>query len=124
MESWVEWIQRTAHVAEKALHKAGIDDWVKAQRRNKFRWAGHAARRTDQRWSHQVLDCFPEEGKRSVGRPKLKWSDSLDNYFCKLGTESGDDGWQVFEGMQPGAWLAIALDREEWHEHDTAFVAT
>ena len=35
LESWVEWIQRTTHVAEKALHKAGTDDWVKAQKRNK-----------------------------------------------------------------------------------------
>ena len=42
-ESWVEWMKRTTGALEKQLKKADIDEWVTAQRRRKWRWAGHTA---------------------------------------------------------------------------------
>ena len=58
-ETWVEWIRRTTGMMEKQLHAASLDDWVAAQRKRKWSFAGHVARRDDGRWSHQVLKWEP-----------------------------------------------------------------
>eukprot|EP00973_Karenia_brevis_P036586 5043515-Karenia_brevis.AAC.1 len=52
LEDYVTWIRRATHIAENATAKAGIEDWVVLQRRWKWRWAGHVARRPDNRWSN------------------------------------------------------------------------
>ena len=49
-KEWVDWIRWATSIAAASLKRAGIDDWVVAQRRRKFKWAGHVARRTDGRW--------------------------------------------------------------------------
>jgi hypothetical protein len=41
----------------------------------KWQWAGHISRRTDNRWQ-RVLEWRPRLGKRSVGRPHSRGSDS------------------------------------------------
>ena len=71
-ESWVEWMKRTTGAL-----KEDIDEWVAAQRRRKWRWAGHTARRDDGRWSTKILDWLPENGRRKVGHPVKKWTDDL-----------------------------------------------
>ena len=43
----------------------------------KWQWAGHIARRTDDRWGRKVLEWRPRTGKRSVGRPSTRWTDDL-----------------------------------------------
>jgi hypothetical protein len=43
----------------------------------KWQWAGHIARRTDGRWVGKVLEWRPRTGKRSVGRPPIRWTDDL-----------------------------------------------
>ncbi|CAK1600115.1 unnamed protein product [Parnassius mnemosyne] len=43
----------------------------------KWQWAGHIARRTDDRWGKKVLEWRPRTGGRSVGRPSTRWSDDL-----------------------------------------------
>ncbi|CAG9090267.1 unnamed protein product [Plutella xylostella] len=40
----------------------------------KWQWAGHVARRADDRWSRKVLECV---GKWRVGRPPTRWTDDL-----------------------------------------------
>ncbi|CAK1586319.1 unnamed protein product [Parnassius mnemosyne] len=45
----------------------------------KWQWAGHIARRTDNRWGRKVLEWQPRTGRRSVGRPPTRWSDDLLN---------------------------------------------
>ena len=54
-ETWVEWVQRATHVAEEHFEKARLEDGCTGQRKRQFRWAGNVARRTDGRWSHEVL---------------------------------------------------------------------
>ena len=48
-ESYLEWLKRATGIAEHVAVKAGVEDWVKQQRRRKWSWAGHVARRTDGR---------------------------------------------------------------------------
>ena len=85
VETWVEWIRRATFIAEESLWKAGLDNWVGAQRRRKFRWAGHVARRMDGRWSSIVVNWTPGVGSRRVGRPAMRLTDTLVQYFSYLG---------------------------------------
>jgi hypothetical protein len=43
----------------------------------KWQWASHISRRADIRWGKRVLEWRPRLGKRSVGRPRARWSDDL-----------------------------------------------
>ena len=56
MEPWHEWVQRVTHEIEESMGKLRLEDWITAQRRRKYRWAGHVARREDSRWSTLLLD--------------------------------------------------------------------
>ena len=108
-ETWIEWIQRSTYIAEEHLARAKLDDWVTEQRRRLFRWAGHAARRTDNRWSTRVLEWQPIDGKRLIGRPKRRWSDTLNDYFL---TE---------HGLEKGSWQALAQCQDTWSALEDEF---
>ena len=82
--------------------KLKIEDWITRSRVLKWRWAGHIARRTDNRWSTALLLWEPEGGKRRVGHPKARWRDDMDNFIKQY-----MDG-QTFD------WYLIAQDRDSW----------
>ena len=88
LESWTDWIRRTTHTAEYHLLHAGAEDCVEGQRRRKWRWAGHVARRQDRRWSSLMLAWQPEGRKSRLGRPKCRWRDEFDGVF-----EGGVHDW-------------------------------
>ncbi|CAK1584698.1 unnamed protein product [Parnassius mnemosyne] len=69
----------------------------------KWQWAGHIARRTDNRWGRKVLEWQPRTGRRSVGRPPTRWSDDLVR----------------FAGSR---WMQVARDRALWHSLGEAYV--
>ena len=100
-ESWVEWIRRTTHCAEACLRKARVADWTEEQRKRYFKFAGHTARRTDGRWSTEMLEWLPHNGSRLPWRPTRRWGDSLESFFRSRGCEAG-------------AWTEIAQDRAKW----------
>jgi hypothetical protein len=110
VEDWVEWIKRATRIAEYHLEKVRLEDWVTGQRRRKFRWAGHVARRSDGRWSYRLLDWQPREGHRTAGRPKRRWADNIDNYVME------------HVGLDKGAWIALAQDRDAWKALENDFV--
>ena len=112
LETWTEWIQRATRIAEAQLEGAGIEDWLTLQRRRLYRWAGHAARRTDGRWSHRVLDWVPSLGGRSVGRPSRRWSDDINDFFVKE------------TGLKKGEWMSLAQCRDTWRSFEDDFCKT
>ncbi|XP_072931484.1 uncharacterized protein [Epargyreus clarus] len=71
--------------------------------RLKWQWAGHIARRTDNRWGRKVLEWRPRVGKRSTGRPPTKWTDDL-------------------KKTAGNRWLQRARDRLEWRQLGEAYV--
>ena len=73
-ESWVDWLRRTARALDCDIKKGALVDWVAEQRRRKWRWAGHVARRTDGRWARQVLHWIPHGGERRRAFPLRCWS--------------------------------------------------
>ena len=46
-----------------------VKDIVIAIKEQKWRWAGHVARRVDNRWNKRLTDWTPREGKRYRRRP-------------------------------------------------------
>eukprot|EP00973_Karenia_brevis_P039195 5413386-Karenia_brevis.AAC.1 len=81
LEAYVDWIRRATRISEGQFQKAGLEDWVQLQRRWKFRWAGHTARREDGRWAKAVLSWQPSKGSRGPGHPTRRWGDALDGFF-------------------------------------------
>ena len=81
-----------------------VVDWVEEQRRRKWRWAGHIARRTDGRWTKWMLSWQPGRGQRGQGRPVTRWEDALVEFMRGRGRwvdvaqdRKGSKGWQALE---------------------------
>ena len=112
MENWIDWIKRVTGESEHYFGKAGGQDWVSLQRQRKWQWAGHLARRTDGRWSRLLLDWMPI-GRRSPGRPQVRWGHELEKFFAD---ESRDS-------LPTDYWKYQAIDKDVWAELQNDFVA-
>ena len=55
------------------LRKVHQCDLIKSRR---MRWAGHVARMGERRGIYRVLVGKPE-GKRALGKPRLRWEDNI-----------------------------------------------
>ena len=66
----------------------------------RLRWAGHVARMEEGRGVHKVLVGKPE-GKRPLGRPRLRWEDNIKMDLKEVGRGCGD-------------WMELAQDRDRW----------
>ena len=100
-ESWIDWMRRTAGVMRDFADQGRVADWATEQRRRKWRWAGHVARRTDGRWTTWMLDWQPVGGFRAPGRPMARWEDVLVSFMQGRG-RSGQlaqdrDCWSALE---------------------------
>ena len=65
-----------------------------------MRWARHVARMGDDRVVQRVLVGKPE-GKRPLGRPRLRWEDNTKMTLQEVGGGRGD-------------WMELAQDRDRW----------
>ena len=71
-------------------------------RKNIWKWAGHIARLTDNRWTYKVTHN-QLYGKRKKGKPKARWRDN----FGKM--------------LKNSFYSQIAPDRAEWARLGEAF---
>uniref|UniRef100_A0A8R1EGJ6 Uncharacterized protein n=1 Tax=Caenorhabditis japonica TaxID=281687 RepID=A0A8R1EGJ6_CAEJA len=72
-------------------------------KKKKLGWAGHIMRRNDGRWTRLVQEWYPIGEKRPVGRPRMRWSDSLKEQIS------------LFDGNHLKThWSTIAKDRMAW----------
>ena len=65
-----------------------------------MRWARHVAGMVKRRVIHRVLVGKPE-GKRPLGRPRLRWEDSIKMDLQEVGCGVMD-------------WIDLAQDRDRW----------
>ena len=107
VEPWVDYVKRSTHIAEMWRNRANVSDWIVAQRRRKWAWAGHCARRDDDRWSHMIL-LYTPASQRLPGRPCRTWVDTLEELVEE----------KFGEGV---SWLGLAANREAWKELGSAF---
>ena len=70
----------------------------------KWKWAGHIQRNTDERWSQAVTNWTIIDHKRRRGRPLKRWSDDITKNAGTL-------------------WSRKARDREKWRLLEEAFTA-
>ena len=80
-----EWIRK----------QSGLTDIIRSIRESKHRWAGHVARRRDNRWTIRITEWIPHGNKRPRGRPRTRWCDDLIQYVGPT-------------------WSHIARDRKLW----------
>ena len=64
----------------------------------RMRWAGHVARKGEERGVYRVLVGKPE-GKRSMGRPRRRWVDNIRMNLQEVGCGYMD-------------WIGLAQDRD------------
>lgn len=60
---------RSNEIRKKTLFKDAYDDAIQ----RKLRWAGHVARRKDNRWTTRTTFWWPYDYKRPLGRPPERW---------------------------------------------------
>ena len=82
--------------------KTKVKDIIEKTKEAKWRWAGHVARRDDNRWTKRLTEWQPRTGKRRRGRQKRRWRDDLTAY---VGT----------------AWSRLAQDRSRWLLHEEGY---
>lgn len=80
-----------------------LDDIIERAAESKWRWAGHVARRTDNRWTKRILEWRPREGHRNVGRPNTRWRDDIKRHAGLV-------------------WMREAKNRKRWKEMGKAYI--
>ena len=99
-------MKRTAGALDAEIEKGLVADWVREQRRLKWRWAGHVVRRNDSRWAVRMLHWIPHGGERRRGRPATRWEDELEQFAKSQGLK----------------WETCALDRNLWAALEEKFI--
>jgi hypothetical protein len=90
----------------RKLHKEELHDLysspsiIRIIKSRGMRWASHVARRGEKRNAYRLLMGKPD-GKRPLGRPRLRW---VDNIRMDL----GEVGWGDVD------WIGLAQDRNRW----------
>ena len=66
----------------------------------RLRWAGHLARMEQSINAYRILVGKPE-GKKPFGKPRRRWEDNIKIDLREVGCDPGD-------------WIALAEDRDQW----------
>ena len=73
---------------------------VRVIKSSRMRWVGHVARMGESKGVFRVLVGKPE-GKRPLGRPRLRWEDNIKIDLQEVGCGGMD-------------WIKLAQDRDRW----------
>ena len=94
------WRQRHNAELRAASRLPLITSYIRSAR---LRWAGHVARMDEEAPCRKYLFGRPE-GRRPVGRPRLRWGDLIVSDLRLLGVQD------------PEQWPRVAQDRRRWRE--------
>jgi len=90
----------------RKLHKEELNNLysspniVREIKSRRMRWAGNVARMGEGRGVYRVLVGKPD-GRRPLGRPRLRWEDNIRMDLREVGCECVD-------------WMELAQDRDRW----------
>ena len=87
----------------KILALYSLPNKIRNLKSRRLRWAGHVARMKKFRNSYRVLMGKPE-GMRPLGRPRRRWEDNVKMDLREVGCDPGD-------------WIALAEDRDQWRAY-------
>jgi hypothetical protein len=89
------WRKRYNYELYEIFNEPNIVNYIKVKR---LAWAGHLVRMDNGRTVKIIFNTKPD-GASSVGRPKLRWEDGVDQDMRILGVKN---------------WKKVALNRDEW----------
>ena len=102
-DEWVEWIRRATRAARAVAKQAGIRFWLETHLKNKWGWAGHVTRMTEDRlagralrwrdsewWQHELELPVRFQTRRPHKTRWFRWEDELKRYAAHCGWAS----WQ------------------------------
>jgi hypothetical protein len=87
----------------RRLHKKQIyalfyaPNFIRMIKLRRLRWAGHVACMGQRRGVYRILVGKPE-GRRTFGRPRHRWKDSIKMDLPEVGWGHGLDSWVFGEG--------------------------
>ena len=118
-EDWVEFIKRSTKDAEDHMKKHKIPCWIEVHRRTKWRMARRIVTLPQKRWNKRVFEWQTGldttlRTKRSLGRPKRRWEDDL-NEFTK--TEENHEKAQ-YDLKNNNSWMDEIQDYQKWKENE------
>jgi hypothetical protein len=87
---------------EKLHNLYSSPDIIRQVKSRRVRWVGHVARMGEERKVYKVL-VGKAEGKRPLGRPRLRWEDGIRMDLKETGL-----GWGGVD------WIRLAQDRDRW----------
>jgi len=85
---------------EELSDRYSLPNIVRVVKSRRMRWVGHVARMGEGRGVYRVLMGKPE-GKKALGRPRLRWEDNI-----KMDLQEIEGGC--------GDWMELAQDRDRW----------
>jgi hypothetical protein len=98
--------EREEHGSWKKLHHDELHSLysstniVRVVKSRKMRWAGHEARMEEGRGVYRFLVGRPE-GKRPLGRPRLRWEDNIKKDLREIGIDEANS-------------IQLAQNRVQW----------
>jgi len=89
------WQERYNYELYETFNKTHVVTYIEVKR---LAWAGHLVIMNNDRTLKKMFNTKPD-AVRSVGRPKLRWEDGVDQNIRILGVKN---------------WKKVALNRDEW----------
>uniref|UniRef100_A0A8R1IET2 Endonuclease-reverse transcriptase n=1 Tax=Caenorhabditis japonica TaxID=281687 RepID=A0A8R1IET2_CAEJA len=86
-----------------------VQDPLLVIKKKNLGWAGHIMRRNDCRWTRLVQEWYPIGEKRPVGRPRMRWCDSLQKEMSLFDGENLETHWSTI-AKDRMAWKAVIRD--------------
>ena len=90
---------RDRWTTSKIRKRTKVSDVLNTIRKLKWNWTGHIMRTNREKWTKDVMEWYPRNGKRQKGRQIKRWEDDL-----------------------PKGWRRLARDRDEWKKMGEAYV--
>lgn len=82
--------------------KTKVTDALTFSLQRKWKWAGHIARFSDNRWTLRAIKWSGPKGRRASGRPYARWADEIAKVAGR-------------------GWINTAKDRKKWNTLEEAF---
>jgi transcription termination factor 2 len=83
---------------KELMTKCKAPDIVNVIKIRRLEWLGHVVRMNETRSGKKIFEG-KLEGRRSIGRPRLRWINDVEDHLRKLGVKR---------------WRTKALERKEW----------
>lgn len=99
---------RDRHRNTSIRQRTKIIDAARQACQLKWRWAGHAARCSDGRWTERIIHWYPRGADRPRGRPRRRWRDDIEEVAGSTWTRSAADRtlWRQMEEAYTRKWVS------------------